>query len=113
MKKDTLNRFAYIETRLYWGGGLTAGELAQACDLTRQNAQGVIKAYRDKHPGNIAFDTSLKRQVAGEHFEPNYISPSPGPFRNRLVPSAKISATHAATAGNFGAGLPLRRSAIT
>jgi hypothetical protein len=32
---------------------------------------------------------------------------------NRLVPSAKISATHAATAGNFGAGLPLRRSAIT
>ena len=80
MKKDTLSRFEYLETKLYWGGGITARELGEACGLTRQNAQGVIAEYRRRHPGNITFNSSLKRQTASETFTPNYINPNPGPF---------------------------------
>ena len=80
MKKDMLSRFEYLETRLYWGGGITARELGEACGLTRQNAQGVIAEYRRRHPGNMTFSGSLKRQIASEVFTPHYINPNPGPF---------------------------------
>ncbi|OAD19300.1 hypothetical protein THIOM_005072, partial [Candidatus Thiomargarita nelsonii] len=34
MKFDTLIRFAYLETQLYWGDGLAANNLAKTFDLT-------------------------------------------------------------------------------
>lgn len=73
MKPDTYRRFAYIETRLYWGNGLTARELGDTFDLSRQTAQGVIDEYRRQHPNAMVFDPSRKRQVAGPAFTPRYI----------------------------------------
>ena len=66
MKSDTSNRFAYIETRLQWGDGLTARELAETFRLTRQTAQGLIDEYRRRYPGNLHFDPSFKKQLPGE-----------------------------------------------
>lgn len=80
MKNDIKSRFAYIETQLLWGGGITARELGEALGLARQNAQGVIAAYRDKHPGNMVVDRRAKRQMASENFQPHYISADPGAF---------------------------------
>ncbi len=80
MKKDMLSRFAYIETRLYWSDGLTAGNLAKAFRLARQNAQGVIADYRRRHPDNMFFDAKRKRQVMTPTFSPHYISTSPAAF---------------------------------
>jgi len=73
MKFDTLIRFAYLETQLYWGDGLAANNLAKTFDLTRQTAQAVINAYRELHPGQMKYDPSLKRHLASEDFEPHYI----------------------------------------
>ena len=70
MKFDTLIRFAYIETQLFWGDGLSAGELAKFFDSTRQTAQAVINAYRQQHPDQMEYDGSLKRHVATEVIEP-------------------------------------------
>lgn len=80
MKDDKLNRFAFIETQLLWGGGLTARQLGNAFGLARQNAQGVIKAYRSTHPENMFFDRKAKRQMASEQFKPYYINADPGAF---------------------------------
>lgn len=51
MNHDRLKRFAFIEVRLLWGGGLTAMALAKGFGIARQNAQQTIEAYRQKHPG--------------------------------------------------------------
>ncbi|SEH07165.1 WYL domain-containing protein [Candidatus Venteria ishoeyi] len=74
MKFDTLLRFAFIETRLFWEDGLKAGDLVAVFDLTRQTAQAVIENYRHRYPGQMRYDASKKRQVATEDFEPHHIS---------------------------------------
>lgn len=84
MKNDTLERFAYLETQLYWGGGITAGELAQAFDLARQTAQSVIDSYRRLHPASMEFCPSRKRHIARRDFEPHYIRVGAGEFLDYL-----------------------------
>ncbi len=91
MKSDIYSRFAFIETRLYWGDGFTARELAEAFGLTRQTAQGVIDEYRHRHPGAIVFDASRKRQVAGADFRPCYVRSSAGEFLDYLRGQAMIA----------------------
>ncbi len=73
MNHDKIRRFAFIEARLLWGGGLTAGELGDAFGIARQNAQGTIAAYRRQHPGQMEYDQQQRRQVRTKGFETNYI----------------------------------------
>lgn len=80
MKHDMLRRFAFIEARLAWAGGLTAGELADAFGIARQNAQQSISAYGEQHPGQMRYDPALRRQVPEEGFEANYIRDDVGRF---------------------------------
>ncbi|MEA3277702.1 MAG: WYL domain-containing protein [Pseudomonadota bacterium] len=68
-----IRRFAFIEARLLWGGGLTAGELAKAFGIARQNAQRTIDAYRCRHPQQMEYDKHRKRQVRKTGFETNYV----------------------------------------
>lgn len=77
MKHDTQRRFAYIETCLYWGNGLTAGHLGNIFDIARQNAQKVIERYRALHPDNLYYDASKKRHCITNTFIPAYINTSP------------------------------------
>ena len=73
MKLEAIRRFAFIETRLLYGGGITARELGGMFGLSRQAAQTVITRYATLHPENIKRDLSLRRQVASEEFQPVYI----------------------------------------
>lgn len=91
MKNDTLERFAYLETQLYWGGGITAGELARIFGLVRQTAQGVIDHYRRLHPENMVFCPTRKRHVARPGFEPHYIRKGAGEFLDYLRGEAMIA----------------------
>lgn len=77
MNHDMMRRFAYIETQLLWGGGLTAGDLGTAFGIARQNAQAVVKAYRQRHPENLAYDRRRKRHVRAVRFEAHYIKEDP------------------------------------
>ncbi|MCK5918327.1 MAG: WYL domain-containing protein [Cocleimonas sp.] len=77
MKSEVTRRYAYIETRLYWGEGLTATNLGQTFGIARQNAQAVIKNYRDLYPDNIQYDAGRKRHIKGSHFKPHYIRIEP------------------------------------
>jgi len=73
MKSDIYRRFAFIEARLLYGGGITAREFGDMFGLSRQAAQNIIARYAAHHPGNMVRDLSLRRQVAGEEFHPEYI----------------------------------------
>jgi len=66
-------KFTYIETRLFWEDGLTAGELAQNFDITRQTAQTVIDEYRETYPHQMKYDRRKKRHLATDNFEPHHI----------------------------------------
>jgi WYL domain-containing protein len=91
MKLDTQSRFAFIETRLYWGEGVTARELAEVFGFARQTAQGVIEDYRRRHPEAIVFDASRKRQVAGKGFQPRYIRSNAGDFLDYVRGEAMLA----------------------
>ncbi len=84
MKNDTIMRFAFIETRVYWGEGLTAGQLATAFGLSRPYAQTVIDKYCQRYPGALQFDARRRRQVAGAGFEPHYIHTGPTRFLDHV-----------------------------
>jgi hypothetical protein len=91
MKPDIQSRFAFIETRLYWGEGVTARELAEVFGLARQTAQGIIEDYRRRHPEAIDFDASRKRQVAGKGFQPRYIRSNAGDFLDHVRGEAMLA----------------------
>jgi len=73
MKHDILRRFAFIEARLLWAGGVTAKELAEAFGIARQNAQRSIAAYAERHPGQLHHDKTQRCQAPTENFKPQYI----------------------------------------
>ena len=77
-------RFEYIETQLFWGGGLTASELAETFGLSRQSAQRAIDAYRRRYPGRMIYDPRAKRHVAAEGFRPQTIRTEPIRFLDYL-----------------------------
>jgi hypothetical protein len=80
MNHDMLRRFAFIETRLLWGGGFTAAELAAAFGIARQNAQQTIAGYCRKHPRQMRYDRRRHRQVRTDDFRVNYVRDDVGRF---------------------------------
>lgn len=83
-KRQIRERFEYIETRLLWGNGLTARELGETFDISRQAAQKVIEDYRDVFPGQMAYAPRLKRHIPEEGFQPRLIRKDPLSFLEYL-----------------------------
>ncbi|EIJ32867.1 WYL domain-containing protein [Thiothrix nivea] len=77
LKRDSYRRFAYIEACLYWGEGITAGQLGKTFGIARQNAQASIEAYRQQHPDSMVYNPSTKRHEIASGFQPHYISQDP------------------------------------
>jgi len=90
LKKHQRERFEYIETRLLWGEGLTASELSQVFDISRPIAQKVITDYRERHPNQMIYQSSQKRHIASNDFEPLYIKVDPLKFLDYLRGSTLI-----------------------
>jgi hypothetical protein len=84
MKLDTRLRFAFIETRLYWEGGLKANDLLKHFELSRQTAQGVIEAYRQQYPNQMYYDKHKKCHFKTETFEAQHISTRSADFLDFL-----------------------------
>ncbi len=81
MLKDILKeRFAYIEHMVRWYGGVTASLLSDAFGIERSNAQEVISKYEKLHPDALKYDSSLKRKVALEEFDAQYLKPEASLF---------------------------------
>ena len=97
MKHDTTERRrAYIETQLLWGDGVTAQDLGEAFGIARQNAQPVLKAYRQRHPENLHYDARRKRWVKSEEFTAHHIQEDPYLFLDYQRGMALAGYFHAA-----------------
>jgi hypothetical protein len=77
-------RFEFIETRLLWGKGLTAKDLTEAFEITRQSAQRTLDEYRQRHPRQMQYDARQKCHVPDSSFEPQYIRKAPLKFLDYL-----------------------------
>ncbi len=82
-RKDT-ERFEYIETQLQWGDGLTAAELGETFEISRQAAQKVITDYRTHFPNQLFYDEKRKRHKPTETFESVLIRENPIYFLDYL-----------------------------
>jgi hypothetical protein len=83
-------RFAYLETELFWGDGVTAGQVASTFGLSRQIAQNVIDRYREEHPGQMYYDAKQRRHLPTTSFEPHYIRTTPIAFLDYLRGQALV-----------------------
>lgn len=72
MKHDISEResqwFSFIEAQLAWTGCVYAGEAAEYFHTARQTAQGFIKAYSQKFPGQMEYDPHKKRHIKTDEF---------------------------------------------
>ncbi|MFA7098261.1 MAG: WYL domain-containing protein [Gammaproteobacteria bacterium] len=88
MKLDTSKRvrerFEFIETRLFWGNGITAILISNIFGISRQAAQKTIDDYRSLFPGQIEYNGSRKRHEPTKSFEPHFIRLNPLYFLDYL-----------------------------
>ncbi len=70
---DTLARYRLIEILALWEGRVVASQLGEAFGIGRQQAQKVMRDYRDQAPENLVYDESRKGFLPTERFAPNFI----------------------------------------
>lgn len=84
MKHDIQRRYAFIETCIYWGMGLTASHLGKVFGIARQNAQKNINDYKTSYPQQMVYDASAKCHKPSEDFTPRLIKSQPNLYLDYL-----------------------------
>lgn len=69
---DTLARYRLIEILALWEGRVVASQIGEAFGIGRQQAQKVLRRYRELAPGNLAYDESRKGFLPTERFSPSF-----------------------------------------
>lgn len=69
---DTLARFRLIEILAFWEGRVVASQLGEAFGIGRQQAQKVLRRYREQVPGNLAYDESRRGFLPTADFQPRF-----------------------------------------
>ena len=69
-----VQRFRFIEARLLWEGALQRKDLCSAFGLTLNHVTREITSYRDRYPGNLAYDPASRTWRPAEGFHPRYAS---------------------------------------
>lgn len=69
---DTLARYRLIEILALWEGRVVAAQIGEAFDIGRQQAQKVLRCYRELAPDNLVYDESRKGFLPAAHFAPSF-----------------------------------------
>jgi len=69
---DTLARYRLIEILALWEGRVVASQIGEAFGIGRQQAQKVLRRYREWVPGNLAYDESRKGFLPTAQFSPSF-----------------------------------------
>ncbi|WP_087120726.1 WYL domain-containing protein [Brevundimonas sp. SH203] len=63
-------RLAFIESRLFWEGGVNRADLVATFDVSVPQASKDLSLYQGQAPNNLRYDSARKRYVATGAFEP-------------------------------------------
>lgn len=66
-------RLEFIEFRLFWEDGLNRSDLVNFFGISVPQASNDLRNYQQMAPGNIRYDTRVKRYFASERFSPCFI----------------------------------------
>jgi len=66
-------RLAFIETRLFWEGGVNRADLVGTFDVSVPQASKDLSLYQEQVPNNLRYDAARKRYVAADTFAPQFI----------------------------------------
>lgn len=87
-----LQRFAFLEKRLYWEGVLGRTDLMEYFGISAPQATADVARYAELAPGNVEFDRSRKAFVALETFTPRFFDPSARNYLTQLLLQADQAA---------------------
>lgn len=77
MRWNTNQRFAFIETLLYWEGQINRKDLEAFFKISAPVASADFKHYMETAPNNMIYDRSEKVYKATPEFTPRFISTDP------------------------------------
>lgn len=66
-------RLAFIESRLFWEGGVNRADLVGTFDVSVPQASKDLSLYQGQAPNNLRYDSAKKRYVATSTFAPLFI----------------------------------------
>lgn len=78
-------RFAFIERRLYWEGGLSRQDLMARFGISAPQASADVQRYDELAPGNVEFDRSRKVYAPLPEFTPKYFEPNARHYLSQLL----------------------------
>ena len=78
-------RLEFIEFRLFWEGAINRADLIDFFGVSVPQASKDLSHYQELAPENMAYDTSLKRYVVAEHFEPKFLKPDANRYLSQLA----------------------------
>lgn len=78
-------RLEFIEFRLFWEGELSRADLIEKFGISVPQASIDFSRYKDVAASNIEYDSSRKRYVPSENFQPRFYVPNPERYLAQLV----------------------------
>ncbi len=80
----TEQRLEFIEFRIYWEGGINRSEIIERFGVSTPQASNDLTRYRELAPGNLEYDASAKRYLAGKTFTPRFLDLGSGRYLAQL-----------------------------
>ncbi|MGI6246576.1 MAG: WYL domain-containing protein [Pseudochelatococcus sp.] len=78
-------RLEFIEFRLFWEGGVNRADIIDRFRVSVPQASKDLTHYQEAAPGNMRYDTSLKRYFATSEFRPKYLQPDAGDYLMQMT----------------------------
>lgn len=69
-------RLEFIEFRLYWEDGVNRADIMDQFGVSQPQASNDIAQYQRLAPLNLRYDTSLKRYLPSQDFQPIFLKPN-------------------------------------
>jgi WYL domain len=80
-------RLAFIETQLFWEGGVNRGDLVTAFDISVPQASKDLALYQQQAGNNLRYDGTKKRYVAADAFTARFAAIDPNAYLTGLINS--------------------------
>lgn len=69
-------RLEFIEFRLFWDGSVNRSDITERFSVSTPQASADLAQYRERAPENMRYDTSGKRYLPSDSFQPRLLRPN-------------------------------------
>ncbi|SFP37271.1 Predicted DNA-binding transcriptional regulator YafY, contains an HTH and WYL domains [Bradyrhizobium sp. Ghvi] len=103
-------RLEFIEFRLFWEGSINRADIVEFFGVSVPQASKDLTLYQERAPGNVEYDTRVKRYVAADKFVLRFLDPDPYVYLAQLRAVAEGTVP---SRDSFIAALPRADVALT